>query len=441
MLELEYTMNISVKPCSSIRGTACVGGDKSITHRSIIIASLAQGFSLIHNYSSCEDCVSTLNAMKSLGVSIAADKNILQVQGKGINGLCEPDDVIQCGNSGTTMRLLAGVLAGQDFFSILTGDTSLRKRPMDRIVQPLKLMGALISGRDKDNFAPLSVQGTSLNSIEYKLPVASAQVKSAILLAGLQACGTTIVHEPWSSRDHTERLLFQFGAFIEKEQSLYTKIRRGELCGQTVHIPGDISSAAYLCVLGTIIKSSDISLTAVGINPTRTGILDALRKMGAQCHVMPVESNGPEPIANIYVQPSTLKGITLAHNMIPRIIDELPIIAVAATQASGTTIVKHAAELRVKETDRISAIVNELKKMGAHISETNDGFMVEGPTKLHGASCQSYGDHRIAMSLVIAGLIAQGETIVHGASCISISCPEFFVLLNEVCNETCYTFV
>jgi 3-phosphoshikimate 1-carboxyvinyltransferase len=428
-------MKIVLNKCLSPRGEIKVNGDKSITHRGLIISSIAEGQTLLRGYSKGNDCMSTRKNLKGLGIEIRESESTILIQGKGLGGLTEPEHVLDCENSGTTMRLLAGLLSGQDFFSVLTGDNSLRKRPMDRIIKPLQNMGAEIRARKKDMFAPLSIKGGNLTAINYKLPVASAQVKSAILFAGLYANGETTVEEPYPTRDHTERMLILFGSKIEKSGNKITLKEKNNLTPHKLSIPGDISSASYFIVLTSISQNGELFLKDVGINPTRTGILDILEMMGADISIMNKRDVSNEPIADILVKSGKLKGIDISGEIIPRIIDELPIIAVAATQAKGTTLVKNAAELRVKETDRIKAIVENLKKMGAQIEEQRDGFIVEGPKNLKGTLCNSYGDHRIAMSLAIAGLIADGATIIEGAEYIKISFPEFTTLLKMVCGE------
>jgi 3-phosphoshikimate 1-carboxyvinyltransferase len=419
------------------KGTLSIGGDKSITHRSFIIASIAQGESVIHGYSRCVDCRSTLSIVEKLGISVQRYKDKIVIKGNGLDGLREPDNVLDCGNSGTTMRLFSGVLSGGDFYSVLTGDSSLRTRPMDRIIKPLNMMGADIQARGGGRFAPLGIQGRVLKSIYYTLPVASAQVKSAILLAGLYADGETVVEEPRATRDHTERMFSLFGTPVNRtgEKIILKKNRRLE--ASEVFIPGDISSAAYFIALGSIAKGAEILIKGVGVNPTRTGLLEVLNQMGADLKVMNSGVKSNEPVADLRIKNTRLKGIEISGSLIPRLIDEIPIIAVVATQAEGVTIVKDASELRVKETDRIKAVVCALKKMGAEIEERNAGFKVEGPTKLSGNLCTSYGDHRVAMALTIAGLIAEGVTKVDRAECINISFPEFITWARMVCGEEC----
>ena len=355
------------------------------------------------------------------------------MEGKGLRGLDEPDNVLDCGNSGTTMRLLAGLLCGQDFVSVLTGDRSLRSRPMKRIIDPLSKMNARIWSRTGGR-APIAIRGNTLKPIEYSLPVASAQVKSALIFAALMAEGTSVIEEPVITRDHTERMLSRFGAELERSGKKIA-VRTGvSLIGQEIEVPGDISSAAFFMVLASILPGSKLILQRNGINPTRTGVIDALKTMTAGI-VFKNVNDDIEPSADLLIEHRQLNGIDIGGNMIPRLVDELPVIAVAATQAQGKTTVSDAAELRVKETDRIRAIVTELKKMGGRIHEREDGFTVEGPSHLQGAVCESYNDHRIAMALAIAGLTARGETVIKNAECIDISFPEFIGLIREVCGD------
>ena len=429
-----------MRKCTSPKGEVRVSGDKSITHRGFIISAIARGRSVLHGYSRCQDCAATLKTLQKLGISIEESESTVSIQGRGLGGLAESDDVLDCGNSGTTMRLLAGLLSGQDFLSVLTGDDSLRKRPMGRIIQPLSQMGADIRARGGGRFAPLSIEGGKLKPIDYTLPVASAQVKSAILLAGLYAGGETIVEEPYPTRDHTERMLALFGAKIEKAGM--RTVLRGEdsnLEAKELVVPGDLSSAAYFIVLGSLAHDSEILLKDVGVNPTRTGILDVLKLMGVDVSVLNLRTVSNEPVADLMIKSGRLMGREISGELIPRLIDEIPVLAVAATQAEGITVVKDAVELRVKETDRIRAMVGELRKMGAQIEEREDGFTVEGPTRLYGASCSSFGDHRIAIALAVAGLIAEGVTTIDGAECIDISFPEFIATARKVCGEDSLT--
>jgi len=374
--------------------------------------------------------------MQALGAEIDLGKdNFIKIKGKGLYGLQEPKDILDVGNSGTTIRLLTGLLSGQNFYSVLNGDNSIRRRPMKRVVQPLGLMGANIGGRENGQLAPLSIKGVRLNSLRYTLPVASAQVKSALLLAGLYATGETVIKEPLPTRDHTERMLEIMQADIKVFPS-EIKVKGGkELKGTDIFIPGDISSAAYFIVAASILKDSQIIINQVGVNSTRTGIIEILKKMGAKIGILNYKIKSNEPQANLKIEYSELKGIEIRKEMVPFLIDELPLIAVVATQAQGKTIVTGAKELRVKETDRIKATVNELKKMRADIEEREDGFVVKGPSKLQGAVCDSYNDHRIALSLAVAALLAEGKTIIKNSECIDISFPGFEKTLQKLINS------
>jgi len=426
-------VELILEKISKLKGNICVPGDKSISHRSLILGSIAQGETRIYNFLNSLDCFSTLECMRALGVEIKRSNNdSLKIKGKGLYGLEEPKDVLNVGNSGTTIRLLAGLLSGQNFHSVLNGDNSIRKRPMKRVVEPLRLMGANIWGREGGHLAPLSIKGSKLNPLRYTMPVASAQVKSALLLAGLYAKGETVIKESLSTRDHTERMLTIMGADIKNFPS-EIKTRGGrELKGNDIFIPGDISSAAYFIIAASILKGSQIIIKQVGVNPTRVGIIEMLNKMGAKIDISNYLIKSNEPQADLKIECSELKGIEVRKENIPFLIDELPLIAVAATQAQGKTVVSGAKELRVKETDRIKTIVNELKKMSADIEEKEDGFVVIGPSKLKGAVCESYNDHRIAMSLAVAALVAEGKTIIKNSECIDISFPGFEKTLQKL---------
>jgi 3-phosphoshikimate 1-carboxyvinyltransferase len=372
------------------------------------------------------DCRSTLGLLKKLGVDVAEGNGILTVKGRDLFGFREPDDILDCGNSGTTIRLFSGVLAGQNFFSVLTGDASLRKRPMDRVTVPLIRMNADIRGRAEGRYAPLCINGRGLTGFTYEMPVASAQVKSAILLAGLHARGDTTVYEPVLTRDHTERMLEYMGADIERKSAGLTRIAAGlGITGQEINVPGDISSAAFFIVLAAIADQAEISIRGVGVNPSRTGILDVMRSMGADIRVANPRLSGNEPVADLFVRNGRLKAVTLSGDTIPRIIDEIPVLAVAATQAQGKTVIRDAEELRVKETDRIKAIADGLRRMGAAVKENRDGLTIEGPVRLKAADCESLDDHRIALALSVAGLVADGETVIRNTECVAISFPEF----------------
>jgi len=427
-----------VKRSSGLRGRVRVPGDKSISHRALLLGAIAEGITRVENFLPAADCMATLRCVQALGIEVEQlDKKTLVVHGRGLHGLQEPDDILDCAGSATTMRLLSGILAGQHFYSVLTGNASLRSRPMGRIVQPLRQMGATILGRNDDRLPPLSIRGWRLRGIDYALPVASAQVKSAILLAGLYAEGPTTVHEPGPARDHTERMLKAQGARLKVEGKSITLMPTDKLRAMDISIPGDFSSAAFLIAAACLVPGSEVVIEGVGVNPTRIGFLDVLRAMGADIVVENRREKGGEPVADIVVRESPgfnpgLKGIEVGGDLVPRMIDEFPILAVAATQAEGETVVHDAAELRVKETDRIAATVAELRKMGARIEEKPDGFVVEGPTRLRGTHVDSHGDHRLAMSLIVAGLLAEGETIVEGIECIEDSFPGFVRVLESL---------
>jgi len=373
--------------------------------------------------------------MQALGAEIELGKdNSVKIKGKGLYGLKEPKDILDVGNSGTTIRLLTGLLSGQDFYSVLCGDASIRNRPMRRVVEPLRLMGADIGGRKDGQFAPLSIKGSNLNPFRYTLPVASAQVKTALLLAGLYTIGETLIKEPLPTRDHTERMLEIMRADLKISPPEIKVMGGKELKGTDIFIPGDISSAAYFIVAASVLKGSQITIKQIGVNPTRTGIIGILNKMGAKIDTLNYQIKSNEPQADLMIEYSKLKGTEIEKENVPFLIDELPLIAVVATQAQGKTIVSGAKELRVKETDRIKAIVNELKKMRADIKEREDGFAVNGPTRLQGAVCESYNDHRIAMSLAVAALLAEGKTVIRNSECIDISFPGFEKTLQNLIN-------
>ena len=431
-------MRITVEKARGLGGRIKVPGDKSISHRALLLGAIAEGTTRIRNFLPAADCLATLACVRGLGIEVERlSETELIVQGRGLHGLREPRDVLDCAGSGTTMRLLAGILAGQPFYSVLMGNEQLRRRPMARIVEPLRQMGATVLGRDNGRLPPLTILGGNLHGIEYKLPVASAQVKSAILLAGLYADGPTVIHEPGPARDHTERMLAAMGANIQYPISNITGITlRGdtELSSLDIVIPGDISSAAYFIAAACLVPGSEVVVVGVGVNPTRTGFLDALRAMGADIVVENQHEVSGEPVADVVVRAGDLRGIEVRGDQVPRMIDEFPILAVVASQAEGTTMVGDAAELRVKETDRIANIAVELRKLGARIEERPNGFVVEGPTPLVGTQVNSHGDHRLAMSLAIAGLVAEGKTTVEGAECIADSFPGFEKTLRALMN-------
>lgn len=424
---------IEIQRAKRFQGEFSPTPDKSISHRAVIFSSLSKGKSIIKNFLRAEDPLSTVNAFRALGVDIDDADRDLAVDGKGIYGLKEANDVIGCGNSGTTIRMLSGVLAGNPFFSVLTGDESLRGRPMARVITPLKQMGAEISARAEDRYPPLAIRGKKLQPMLYDMPFASAQVKSSILLAGLYAEGITEIREPAKSRDHTERMLPAFGAEITVE-GLCVRIKGGtELKGAEVYVPGDFSSAAFFIVGALLLENSDITIKGVGINPTRTGLLDALTEMGAEIELYNMRTVSGEPIADIHCRGGAeLTSITITKDKIPALIDEFPILCVAATQAKGVTIIRGAEELRVKESDRIKSMATELRKMGAELEEFGDGMSIRGHCALRGADIESYGDHRIAMAMTIAGLIADGKTAIDGVSSVNISFPGFFEIIRRL---------
>jgi 3-phosphoshikimate 1-carboxyvinyltransferase len=428
-------VNLRVKPCSLLRGSAAVPGDKSISHRALLLGAIAQGASTVRNWLPADDCQATRNALSALGVTVEQiSPTDLLVQGVGLRGLKPPIAPIDCQGSGTTMRLLAGVLAGQPFTSTLDGHSGLRRRPMERVAVPLREMGAAVETHD--GRPPVTITGGNLRGVDYRLPVASAQVKSAILLAGLYAEGQTVVRQPGPSRDHTERMLRAQGVGIEEREDVITLTPNTQpLAPCSLSIPADISSAAFPLVAASLVPEADVVLEGVGVNSTRTGLLDVLDEMGAQIARLNQRVQGGEPVADLVVRPGRLRGVTVGGEVVVRMIDEFPILAIAATQARGETLVRNARELRVKETDRIAAIVTELRALGASIEEQDDGFVVEGPSRLRGARVRSHGDHRLAMALVVAGLIAKGDTIIEEAEVIADSFPGFVGLMRELGAE------
>ena len=419
--------HLTIHATSSLTGRCYVPGDKSVSHRAVMFAAIAEGETAIHNFLDGHDCRATVQVMRDLGVRIDdVTPTDLVVHGRGLDGLVEPTNVLDCANSGTTIRLLTGLLAGQKFAAFLNGTDQIRRRPMDRIVQPLRGMGADIMGRQNGKYAPLGIRPARLRGLEYELPIASAQVKSCVLLAGMYAGGLTIVREPGPARDHTERLLQAMGAPIEVlGNTIHIERPTKPLQALEITVPGDISSAAFLLVAGAIAPDSRITIAGVGVNPTRTGIIDALSEMGADILFETERIDSGEPVADLTVRTSQLRGTTFGGRSIVTMIDELPILAVAATQAHGTTVIKDAGELRVKETDRIATTVSELRKLGADIEPTHDGLIVNGPTRLLGGPVDSHGDHRLSMALTVAGLVAQGRTTVYGAEVTADSFPGF----------------
>jgi len=419
---------ITTHPGSQLHGNIHLPGDKSISHRAVMLGAIADGATHVTNFLPSGDCLATVGCMRGLGITIEMHSSTsLSIHGSSLQAPVAPLD---CVKSGTTMRLLTGILASQPFDSTLTGDEQLLRRPMRRIVEPLRRMDADIT--DTDGNAPLYVHGRPRQGYQHQLTVASAQVKSALLLAGLQAAGTVTVVQPGPARDHTERLLLAMGADIKVEGMTITLRPPAKLSSLSIDVPGDISSAAFPLVAAALTTNSQITARDVGLNPTRTGLLDVLQDMGLSIRLDNLREIAGEPVGDVTVQPSALHGTTISGNMIVRMIDEFPILTVAATQAQGLTIVHDAAELRVKETDRIATVTAELQKLGAQIAATDDGFTVEGPTRLHGGSVDSHGDHRLAMALVVAGIVAEEKVTVQNTGCIPDSFPGFIELMKQI---------
>ncbi len=429
----DFTIALASQP---LRGAVRVPADKSITHRALMLAPLLHGTTRLENFLDSETTRATLHCMRALGADIQAlDANTLSVNGRGLHSLQEPRDVLYCLGSGTTMRLLSGLCAGQHFLSVLDGTPALKRRPMGRIVEPLKQMGATILGRDNDRFAPLIFRGGNLRGIEYALPIASAQAKSAILLAGLFADTPTIVHEPAPSRDHTERMLRALGVAVENLSPTTVRLdpqTKNEIQTSKIEIPADFSSAAFFIVAALLVENSELRLENVGLNFGRTGLLDALTRMGARFEIQNQRDENGEPLGDLVVSSANLRATDVGGAEIPRMIDEFPIFAVAATQAVGETRVRDAQELRVKESDRVATVAQELRKLGAQIEEQEDGFVIAGPTRLRGARVNAHNDHRLAMSLAVAGLLAKGETVIEGWECVADSFPSFDALLRQL---------
>ncbi len=427
-------MTRKVLQAKRLFGTLAPPGDKSISHRSAILNAMAVGEAKVSNYSPGGDCASTLRCLTAMGVPVhrLEEKGSFVVYGVGLDGFQEPSNILNAGNSGTTMRLLCGLLAAQPFLSVITGDASLRSRPMDRIIQPLRQMGARIQGRENDSKAPLAIRGGNLLGIEYAMPVASAQVKSCLTIASLFARGETILKQPAASRDHTELMLTQMGATLVQDK-LTLKVKPATtLRPLDVRIPADISSAAYWLVAGVCHPSARVTVTNVGINPTRAGIIETLQNMGARLTIFNRRSEGGEDVADVTAESSDLTATEVAGAMIPILQDEIPVLALAACFASGTTVIRDAQELRVKESDRIRTTVQELSRLGADIQELPDGMVIKGTGSLKGAPGISHKDHRLAMTLGIAGLLAQGETEIRGAEAASISYPGFWEDLEKL---------
>jgi len=436
--------SLTITPGRSLKGTISVPGDKSITHRAIILTALADGVSTVSKYCRGEDCLNTIRACQVLGVRIEVSLETLRVHGKGLWGLSEPAAPIDCGNSGTGIRLLTGLLAGQDFFTVLTGDDSIRRRPMGRIVKPLREMGAMIAGRKGGELAPLAVTGSKLRAIAYASPVASAQIKSSLLLAALFAQGTTRITEPRLSRDHTERMFQYFGIPFRREGltvSLDGRPTVGWNAVPELIVPGDLSAAAFFLVGASIVPGSDVTIEGVGVNSTRTGLLEVLARMGADIQLLNRREQAGEPVADLRVKSAALRGVAIGFDLIPQTIDEFPILCVAAAVAEGQTVISGAEELRVKESDRIATMAAELRKLGVQVMEQPDGMTIQGVGKpnengrLTAATCQSHGDHRVAMSLAIAGLTASSNMVIDDTACIETSFPNFQSKLLELLTK------
>lgn len=424
----------SIRQARGIKGTITVPGDKSISHRGLLLGAIAEGKTGISNLSSSADVMSTWRCLKQLGAKIIKKDRSLEIAGNGLYSLKVSPAPLDCGNSGTTMRLLTGILAPQSFTSALFGDESLGRRPMKRVIEPLTRMGAKIESQ-QGGLAPLIIHGNRLHPIHYQSPVASAQVKSCVLLAGLYAPGITTVTEPYLSRDHTERMLNDFGVALERGELTVSIEGQQKLHGCEITIPGDFSSAAFIIGAALIVPDSKLTIKNICLNPTRTGLLEVLKQMGANIEIRNYEQKTSEPIGEITAVSSQLKGVEIPPELVPKLIDEVPILAVIATQARGITRLTGAKELRVKESDRLHAIVQNLLSMGIRIQEQEDGFIVEGHQKPEGAIIDSFGDHRIAMAFAIAGLIAEGKTQINNAECVEISMPNFFETLQEIVVE------
>ena len=432
----------TIRPAKFLTGGVALPGDKSISHRYAMLAALAEGVSELRHFSAAADCHSTLRCLSALGAEIKIEKDTVRITGKGPRGLKESRRALDAGNSGTTMRLLSGILAGQEFTSKLTGDASLQKRPMKRVVAPLREMGADIRARD-DNFAPLEIRGKRLRAIDYQMPVASAQVKSAVLLAGLFADSVTSVTEPARTRDHTELALEEFGAAVERNgrtvrvHPLAGTNGGGKLLARALDVPGDLSSAVFFIAAASLLAESNILIHNVGLNPTRTAILDVLAGMGASIHMVSLQSSHGEVVGDLAVKAASLKGGVIEGEQIPLVIDELPMLAALGPFTEEGIEIRDAAELRVKESDRIAALAENLRRMGAKVEERPDGLRVEGRKagKLHGAEIDPRGDHRIAMAFAVAALAAEGATVIRDTDCAAVSFPAFFDELNRLAER------
>lgn len=423
---------MNITKASKLSGEITIPGDKSISHRTIMFGALAKGTTEVTNFLQGADCLSTIDCFQKMGIEIENSHRVVIIKGKGLNGLTKPTQVLDAGNSGTTTRIMSGILAAQPFETKLTGDASIQRRPMGRIIKPLSQMGASITSINQNGCAPLSIQGRKLSGIHYHSNVASAQVKSAILLAGLYGEGQTSVTEPYVSRNHTEIMLKYFGGEIQTNDTTATVTPNPNLVGQKVTVPGDISSAAYFIAAGLIVPNSEILIKNVGINPTRDGIIKVCQEMGGNITLLNMNSNNGEQTADILVKSSDLKGIEIGGKIIPTLIDEIPIISVLACYAKGETVIKDAAELKVKESNRLDVCVKHLCAMNADVTATEDGMIIKGGRPLHGAVLDSKLDHRIAMSFAIAGLIAEGTTTIERSDCVDISYPTFYSDLRKL---------
>lgn len=428
------TTTITIKKAKRLHGEISIPGDKSISHRAVMFGSLARGTTEVTNFLQGADCLSTIDCFRRLGIEIENTPERILVHGKGLHGLTAPSDILDAGNSGTTTRLISGILSAQPFVSTLTGDASIQKRPMKRIMEPLSMMGAKIESLSGNGCAPLKITGQPLHGIHYHSTVASAQVKSAILLAGLYAEGQTMVTEPALSRNHTEIMLKGFGADVKSQDKTAILTPGHDLYAQKVEVPGDISSAAYFLSAALLVPDSEVLVKNVGINPTRDGILRVIRDMGGNFELLNEKTSAGEKTADILIRTSSLHGVEIGGEIIPTLIDELPVIAVLAAYANGRTVIRDAAELKVKESNRIDTVVTALKAMGCDIVATDDGMIIEGGRPLHGAVIDSHADHRIAMSFAVAALAADGETQILGGECVNISYPAFYRdLKNLIC--------
>jgi 3-phosphoshikimate 1-carboxyvinyltransferase len=429
-------MDKTIRPVSGMQGKVEVPGDKSISHRALILGAMTEGELSISNLSAAEDCVSTVRCLRDLGIEIEKQNRAHSlVKGQGLFGFSEPSSVLDARNSGTTIRLLCGLLAGQSFYSVITGDHSLRNRPMKRVIGPLRRMGARVFARNGDTKPPLTIVGNRLDPIEYTLPVASAQVKSAILIAGLFCQGETKVIEKTPTRDHTERMLRHLGAETETSQDAVIVRGKRALTAKDILVPGDISSATYFILAAILLQDSWVKIENVGTNPTRMGFIEVLKEMGADITVSSMRIENEEPVGRIEARSSELKAIEVTPDMIPSMVDEIPALALAATQAKGKTVIRGAGELRFKESDRLKSTATQLGKLGAKVKEKEDGLEIKGPTKLAGTTCETYGDHRLVMTLSVAGLLAKGASIIKGAEAATVSFPDFFERLTLLTGE------